>query len=287
MTKRLPDFNTSHVWTDLREKMGATDIVELPALGIDQISFEEIRKLQTSSLDIENIKDHINPLDGTFDYKGQKVILYIKQQYRRLRELERPRWEYKYHLCYCDTLEQMELKGRFKSRYVVTQRVDGIFLVDIIAIETKTYYKENELCNLNVCKQCLRKLGSHYRTDRSFNYAIFDLNQFLVKYNTNHIKKPPHSPRTMPRQEYPKDWPVISKRMREQVNYICSECEISYIDRKEDLHVHHVDGVKWNNNSNNLKVLCVDCHSQYPGHQRLHMKKRLTNNYVRNPSVKS
>ena len=80
MTLRLPDFNTSNAWSELREKMGAKEDVFLPKLNIKQISFEEIQKLQSSSLDIENIKDHINPLDGTFDYKGQKVILYIKQQ---------------------------------------------------------------------------------------------------------------------------------------------------------------------------------------------------------------
>ena len=79
MTKRLPDFNTSTIWNNLRDKMGATSTVEMPALNIDQISLEEFKKLQTANLDIENIKDHIDPIDGTFNYKGQKVILYIKQ----------------------------------------------------------------------------------------------------------------------------------------------------------------------------------------------------------------
>ena len=286
MTKRLPDFNSSGLWSDLREKMGATDTVEMPALAIDQISFEEIRKLQTSSLDIDNIKDHINPLDGTFDYKGQKVILYIKQQYRRISEIVRPKWEYKYHLCYCNKLKEMESRGRFKSRYVVTQRVDGQFLVDIIAIETKEYYKENELCSLNVCKQCLGKLGSHYSSDKLFNYSIFDLNQFLKKYNTNHIKRPLHTPKSMPRNDYPDDWAQISKKVREQAKYICSECETSFINNKEDLHVHHIDGVKWNNNSNNLKVLCIDCHSKHPGHDRI-SRKKINKKYVSNLSYKS
>ena len=58
MTLRLPDFNTSRVWSDLRNKMGADEDVFLPELDIKQISFDEIRQLQTSSLDIENIKDH-------------------------------------------------------------------------------------------------------------------------------------------------------------------------------------------------------------------------------------
>jgi len=286
MTKRLPDFNTSTLWSGLRKRMGATDTVELPELGIDQISFEEIRKLQTSSLDIDNIKDHINALDGTFDYKGQKVILYIKQQYRRIRAIARPKWEYKYHLCYCKKLKEMEMQGRFKSRYVVTQRVDGQFLVDIIAIETKEYYKENELCSLNVCKQCLGSLRSYYPSDGLFNYTIFDLNRFLKKYNTNHIKRPLHTEKTLPRNVYPDNWAQISKKVREQANYLCSECKTSFINNKEDLHVHHNDGVKWNNNTNNLKVLCIDCHGKYPGHKTL-SRRKINKRHVSNSAYNS
>ena len=110
MTKRLPDFSTSKVWNDLRQSMGATATVELPALGISQISLKELEILKTANLDIENIKDHIDPIDGTFNYKGQKVILYIKQQYRRLAEIENPRWEYKYHLSFCNTLLRWKLR---------------------------------------------------------------------------------------------------------------------------------------------------------------------------------
>ena len=60
--------------------MGAVDTVRLPDLDINGITLTEMKTLKSGSISIENIHDHINPLDGTFDYKGQKVILYIKQQ---------------------------------------------------------------------------------------------------------------------------------------------------------------------------------------------------------------
>ena len=62
------------------EKMGAVDDASLPELFIGGISLSEIRKLKSGSISIDNIHEHINPIDGTFDYKGQKVILYIKQE---------------------------------------------------------------------------------------------------------------------------------------------------------------------------------------------------------------
>ena len=69
---------------------------------------------------------------------------------------------------------------------------------------------------------------------------------------------------------------------------ICSigECETSFINNKKDLHVHHIDGVKWNNNSNNLKVLCIDCHSKHPGHDRI-SRRKINKKYVSNLSFKS
>ena len=84
---RLPDFNTSKVWQDIRLKMGAIDTVRLPDLDINGITLTEMKTLKSGSISIENIHDHINPLDGTFDYKGQKVILYIKQQYYNMRRI--------------------------------------------------------------------------------------------------------------------------------------------------------------------------------------------------------
>ena len=277
MTKRLPDFNTSMIWKELRHKMGATATVEMPSLNIDQISLEEFNKLKTGNLDIENIKDHIDPIDGTFNYKGQKVILYIKQQLRRMSELHNPRWEYKYHLCFCKHLNKMESEGRFKTRYVVTQRVDGQFLVDIIAIETKRYIKEDDLCAMNVCKLCLRHLSEQYPGQPLFNYNAFNLSTFLDNYNTRHTKRPLHTPDSIPKNDYPDNWKALSIKIRENANFICSDCRKSFKDRQQDLHVHHIDGIKWNNSANNLKVLCIDCHGHQPGHQHLLSNQKINN----------
>ena len=108
-----------------------------------------------------------------------------------------------------------------------------------------------------------------------FNYSVFDLEKFLEKYNTKHKKLPPHSPRTLPKNDYPDHWDVISRQTRERAGYICEKCKRDCTNTKNKLHVHHADGMKYNNTPSNLEVLCQDCHSLEPGHRKL---KYLINN---------
>ena len=264
MTNRLPDFSKDPLWQSLRKKMGADKTFIMPAIPIAEISIKEFEKLQTGSISIDNIIDHINSKDKTFDYKGQKVLLYIKQQRYRLHDFIKP--TYKFHIAYCSTLEWMESENRFKSRYVVTQRIDGKFEVDIIDKSTGRYHFENKLYQLEICKNCLYVLKSKYPKDSLFHFGNFNIDSFIAKYNTRHIKKPLHTPRTLPRDEYGSGWKEISRNIRKRANYKCSECQKDFSKNKRLLHVHHRDGVKWNHQSNNLKVLCLNCHKKKPGH---------------------
>ena len=267
---RLPDFNTSKVWQDIRQRMGALDTVRLPDLDINGITLTEMKKLKSGSISIENIHDHINPIDGTFDFKGQKVIC-ISNNNIMIRE-KFVGSSYKYHLAYCQTLNHMELNGRLKVRYVVTQRTDGKFLIDLIDKYSGAYSQSDRLCEMDVCKNCLSKLSKIYPADTIFNFNQFSLNQFIKKYNTQHTKKPIHTPKSMPKNEYPKTWFRTSKVLREQKNYKCTECHKDYRNDKGNS-VHHKDGCKWNNNLNNLEVLCIHCHSKKPGHAKLKYSK--------------
>ncbi len=268
MKKRLPNFHTSQLWKNIHLKMGVDHIVELPKIDIGAITYNEIQALRTSSLDIENILDHINPIDETFEYKGQKVLLYIKEQQYNMLDFDGV-ITFKYHLAYCKTLNHMENAGRFKKRYVVTQRTDGKFMVDIIDNMTGDFHQENQLYKMNVCKNCLSKLSKQYCNDNLFTYESFDLQKFLTKYNTQHSKLPPFRPNNLPKNQYSEDWSTISRNKREKSNYVCEDCNKSFKNRKHDLHVHHIDGMKYNNDNSNLRVLCINCHSKQPGHGKL------------------
>tara|TARA_Y100001980_G_C14509272_1_gene284778 strand:- start:17 stop:835 length:819 start_codon:yes stop_codon:yes gene_type:complete len=264
MTKHLPDFSKDLTWKNLRKRMGADKTYIMPTIPIAEISLKEFKRLQTGSISIDNILDHINPEDKTFDYKGQKVLLYIKQQRYYLRDFIAP--TYKFHIAYCSTLDWMESENRFKSRYVVTQRIDGKFEVDIIDKSSGRYHFENKLYPLEICKNCLSVLQSKYPEETIFQYSNFDINTFIKNYNTRHTKRPIHTPQTMPRDEYGLQWGKISKDVRKRAGYRCSKCQKDFSNNKQLLHVHHKDGVKWNHHTNNLKVLCFHCHKKEPGH---------------------
>ncbi len=268
MKKRLPDFNTSKTWSLIHDKMGIEELIEIPKIDIDAISYQEIQALRTSSLDINNIMDHVSPIDGTFEYKGQKVLLYIKEQHYDMVHFD-GNLTYKYHLAYCSTLNHMEKRGRFEKRYVVTQRVDQKFIVDIIDKLTGKFHDENKLCKMDVCKNCLSKLSKQYITDNLFYYDKFQLKDFIQRYNTQHSKIPPYRPASLPKNQYADNWSTISKEKRIANDYKCENCGKDLSKRKRDLHVHHVDGMKYNNNDDNLRVLCIKCHSKEPGHGKL------------------
>ena len=90
--------------------------------------------------------------------------------------------------------------------------------------------------------------------------------------------KPLHSPQTLPKNAYPNNWKDLSLQIRQNAKHTCSDCGKDCNDQKKDLHVHHIDGMKWNNKINNLKVLCSECHSNQPGHK--HMKRATSHKRV-------
>lgn len=272
---KLPDFNDSKRWEVIRKKMGISEISNMTPIDIPKISIEELTKLRDNYISIDNIKDFIVEKDQTFEYKGQKVLLYIKHQTVNLQYYD-PGSEYadrKYHLCYCDVLDKMEKKGRFE-RYVVTQKLDGLFKVDIIDRLSGNYIIKDEYKKMHVCKVCIKNLQEKYTNDETIIFPPnFSLRKFIEKHNTRHTKKPKHTPETLPENVYTDDWEKVSKQKRELANWTCSKCNKSFVNNKSQLHVHHKNGIRNDNNGSNLAVLCKKCHSQEPGHQKLNYLK--------------
>ena len=65
-------------------------------------------------------------------------------------------------------------------------------------------------------------------------------------------------------------WKERSRQQREQEKWRCQACNLSLHRHKYYLHTHHIWGTRYND-PEDLRVLCIGCHSEQPGsnHSRL------------------
>ena len=195
--------------------------------------------------------------NGTLEYQGQKVILYIRDVMGHLP---------KYHVVDCRTLKAMRGAGRYK-RYVVTRRTDGEFILNF----ADNLSRENpETYRLDICKNCLwheLNLRNVYDPDK---FPLPDwFNAIDPGYQpppTDPLYGPKITPVTLPVSQYPPDWNLRSFQCRKKAEWKCEECSMDLkLDRKF-LHAHHLRGTQYNQ-PEDLRALCVGCHAEQPRHQ--------------------
>ena len=65
-------------------------------------------------------------------------------------------------------------------------------------------------------------------------------------------------------------WQDYSYLYRHVRDWQCEECQLSLNSDRQYLHTHHIYGTQ-HNNPNDLKALCIACHSEQPGtnHEKL------------------
>ena len=265
----LPDFSKHVGLNQLRQNMGVELISwnsgeEWKSINIDKI-------LITTGIEIT--PDEIEYADdGTLEYGGRKVVVYIRDQYVPS-DATREQL-YKFHVADCNALQEMKKLNRYE-RYVVTYRRDGKFIVNLLG-ESGYRDKEEEVeRRLYVCKYCLDRLNynGYRRRGYSGQNAIrdyFDLRAFFEKYDSQITREPTHTDITAPLNTYSPNWNQISHRYKETRNWECEECGVNLGDKRKFLHVHHKNGLKNDNGEQNLRALCIRCHAKMPQHQ--HMK---------------
>lgn len=237
--------------------------------NITQKELIEVKKLllgkgkEIKSLD--NI--FINSNDEFFDFLPDgslvRVNLYIAvKNVEVYRELA-PENLYKYHIYKCKTIDEMFKSGR-KFRYSINNRIDGTFYYKF-ADYRGNILKEVENQKLNICKYCLSKYLNRRVNDidvENFNLAEFHKNN-SVFFNNLDIEKLEKGEFVTP-NIYVDNWNYISRKVREKRKYTCENCGFSPRNEYEKrfIHTHHINGDKINNYEDNLKVLCIKCHSE-------------------------
>ncbi len=235
--------------------------------GIDPVDPIDIDLREGIELgDLSDIKS--DPELGLLTYRGRQIVLHIQDHQWRIRQvLEDGATGNKVHVADCQTLQAMQLRGRYE-RYVATTDVSGDFHVtgqDAYGrhVEGKT--------RLKVCKNCLQMLNyRNYAKNKERVFHAFNWNEFFDTYRPHFARMPTRRAGVFD-GAYAADWELVSGRYKEAHGFTCESCRVDLREHPRLLHVHHLDGVKTNNDWSNLRALCAVCHRDQPGHEHMHV----------------
>ncbi len=254
---KLIDFSIEPSFVALVKKMGAENVVVAAQESIshNKVTFEEISQIENGGLEIDNIEDIVIYSDGTLTYKEEiRILIYI-------RDWTREEGSPVYHLCNCRTYQDMCKKGS-KNKYVLYGGdKDTNFKVNYI------YRGETKIEKLLVCSFCIKQLEWH---QTKINFVLQD---FWQAYGRNLIvNKPNYTSINAPINQYTSDWENISYQVRNKHKYTCQKCKYKPPSNEYNQYIdcHHINGLKYDNSPDNLKVLCISCHAEQDGHN--HMK---------------
>lgn len=227
----------------------------------------DVQLKQGISVDINEIKVLDNSL---LSYKGRQVLLYIQDHsWNIMAAINDGAQGKKYHVSNCSTLTNMRLQGRY-DRYVATNDIDGFFLIDGINQDTGKLIEGKT--ELKVCQNCLKHLNyKKYKGSSSLMqvFNTFSLEEFFTTYQSYFKYQPKYKAGEI-NSTYTDDWSDTSNKYKDSVQWTCEDCKIQLKDNRALLHTHHINGVKQDNFTSNLKALCCECHAKQSNHA--HMK---------------
>jgi len=183
----------------------------------------------------------------------------------------------KYHIYSCKVILSMFKSGR-THRYKRNNRYDGTFYYTLHDNEGKELEKR-EHQKLNICKNCLGQFLNHYASDEdveNFNLKEFHKhNSGLFNFDTSKLEKGEDATANI----YSQRWNEISTQIKIKRDYTCENCgwKPNNAYQKRFVHTHHQNGDKTNNGKDNLKVLCIECHSNV---DRYHTQIKSQSNYI-------
>jgi hypothetical protein len=269
---KLPNFISDPQFNELRRQMGATTLGELTLKrGAERLTIAELEKLVTGGIDLQSL-DEVRVLDdGTLAYKDRRVLLYIRDVSNYGRRGAGAADLPKFHVSNCKTLREMRAKRRF-NRYVVATRDDGKFQINLMQDRAPVRTSIEEL---RVCQYCLGEIRyENFSYDlsspaRQKIVSAFTVKGFFEIWRVALIDDSGlDTDATAPLNDYSGDFGLHASAAKERAGYKCTACaaDLSSTHLRQFLHAHHENALKYDNRAENLRVLCIRCHSEQPDH---------------------
>ncbi|MCX6145771.1 MAG: hypothetical protein NTW25_00755 [Candidatus Kapabacteria bacterium] len=257
------------------------------------------KKLKTSFLEFNNIDLIETYSDLSLRIKDEilkdvskssKIVLYIPEG-QTLDKIQ----AHRYHFYNCSTMQQMRNDGK-NFKYHISQRKEALFQYRLINNKNNDIQDEKINQELYFCQNCLKIHEKYIKNDEdyklNFKNGIYEFLDFFnkAKFTKNlygeYIFNEDINEYELIESEYlydfeaipniySKNWDSIARSLKTKNRYKCQECgwnadmDIDY--SRKFIHVHHMNYKKFDNNTNNLKVLCIKCHSNQKNHS--HIKK--------------
>ncbi|WP_158773348.1 HNH endonuclease [Cobetia sp. L2A1] len=222
-------------------------------------------------LDPETLKRIITGSgSGLLSLNGQQIMMYMPGHYseRFEKALLDGNDGNRMHIAFCTHLEKMKQTGKYDAKYRATQAIDGNFTIHDNKSGTKG------VTDLKVCKYCLNTLNyDGYAVPgrrKGTIFKDFSFEAFFERYASFFSAHPQRgATRTLQEKGYTEDWAEVSRQYRTSRKYCCEECTVDLNDYPYLLHSHHVNANKQDNRDENLRALCIDCHSKQPYHDHM------------------
>lgn len=241
------------------------------------VKLESIVPIEITGILGEDIQlGDIDGSNGILNYDGHQVMLYIPDQGNNISMVisdGKQKGAKRVHVAECKTIISMRERGRFNDRYDVSNRIDDFFPVFGSDYQTRQAVKGE--AGLAVCQNCLCLLNHFNFPELTWGAKTqfinaFSYSKFFETYSS-YFKSLPKSTAGFQSVGYTADWPSISSKIRNELDYTCEQCGVDLTHDSKLLHVHHINGNKTNNSRENLRALCADCHKKQPHHGHLYV----------------